>query len=105
MVLNRDRQALVLGIDRRSFGDRPALEDPFHLQAEIVVQVRGLVLLYHKDEVGGRWSASCWFRRFMEPAFLFVFGKGHGHLNKKRMRELGGADFAPVPVSNKKCAL
>src|SRR5207249_498259 len=48
VVLGHHRQALVLGVEARALGDRPALEHALHLETEVVVQARGRVLLDHE---------------------------------------------------------
>ena len=48
MILHLHGQAFVGGVERRSLGDSPRLEHSFHLQAEIVVQARRAVFLYHE---------------------------------------------------------
>ena len=48
VVLHLDRQALVCRIERRTARYRPGLEDAIMLQAEVVVQPRGGMLLDHE---------------------------------------------------------
>ena len=48
MILHLHGQAFVGRIERRAFGHRPGLEHAFHLQAEVIVQPSGPVLLHHK---------------------------------------------------------
>src|SRR5262249_25335719 len=45
VILDVHRQPLVRGIEARSLGDRPALENAFELEPKIVVQARCGVLL------------------------------------------------------------
>src|SRR5690606_33383481 len=45
MVLGADGEPLVGGVGGGAPGDRPALEDAVELEAEIIVQPRGVVLL------------------------------------------------------------
>ena len=45
VVFGHHREALVLGIEAGALGHRPALEDAFHLQAEVVMEPGGGVLL------------------------------------------------------------
>ena len=54
MVLHLDRQALVGRIERRALRHRPGLEDAIVLQAEIVVQPGGRMLLDDEARVLGR---------------------------------------------------
>jgi hypothetical protein len=49
MIFSLNGQTFVLGIYRRPLGDSPGFEHPLHLQAKVVVQTSGLVLLDHKD--------------------------------------------------------
>ena len=46
-----DRQELVARIGRGALGDGPGLEHPVHLQAQVVVQPGGVVLLDHETAV------------------------------------------------------
>src|SRR5262249_48051652 len=48
-VLDLDGLPFDRGVHRRSLGDRPAPGDPVGLEAEVVVQGRGVVLLLHED--------------------------------------------------------
>ena len=50
MVLDLDRQPLDRRIERRALGHRPRLEGAVELQAEIVVQPRGVVALHHEAQ-------------------------------------------------------
>src|SRR6185437_7615051 len=45
MVLGAHREAVLAGIEARSFRYRPALQDSVELQPKVPVQPRGLVLL------------------------------------------------------------
>ena len=51
VVLDLHRQPLDRRIERRPLGDRPALEHAVGLEPEIVVQVRGVVLLDDEDRL------------------------------------------------------
>ena len=57
MVLHLDRQALVVRVERGAAGDRPRLEHAVQLQAQVVVQPGGIVLLDHEAEALGRGHA------------------------------------------------
>ncbi len=52
MIFHLHGQALVGGIERRSLRDGPRLEHALHLQAKVVVQAGGAVLLHHKAVAG-----------------------------------------------------
>ena len=49
MVFDPDDQSLLCGIHRGNLRHRPAFEDPLGLQAEIVMESTGVVLLHDKD--------------------------------------------------------
>ena len=80
VVLDVDGQALDLGPERRALGDCPALEHPGHLQAEVVVEAPGGVLLDDEEAAAspaghprrapgcGRGRASAGRRRAEEAA-------------------------------------
>ncbi len=54
VVLHLHGEPAVMRVDRRAFGHRPGLERPVELQAEVVVQARGVMLLDHEPQkVGG----------------------------------------------------
>ena len=55
MILDLDRQPLVVGIQRWAFGDRPGLEHAVEFQPEIIMQSGRIVLLDHEAAL---------FRRF-----------------------------------------
>ncbi|MCY1399721.1 hypothetical protein D9M71_147840 [compost metagenome] len=50
MILHLDRQAPDAGVETRPLGHRPALQRAAQFQAEVVVQVAGVVLLDHEGE-------------------------------------------------------
>src|SRR5258707_14478468 len=55
MILHHDGQAFVPGIQRRTFGDRPALERAIELQSKIVMEPGRRMLLNDKTKsAGGR---------------------------------------------------
>src|SRR5581483_5992336 len=54
VILDLDRQTLVRRVERRSAGDRPGLEHSIELEAQIVVQPAGRVLLHHEPQPRGR---------------------------------------------------
>jgi hypothetical protein len=73
MIFHLHGEALIGGIERWSFGDSPGLKNALHLEAEIVVQACGVVLL--DDEAVSRFGFDFAgrFGRFVEAAFSFVF--------------------------------
>ena len=59
MILDLDREALVVRIERRPARHRPGLEDAVELEPQIVMQPRGGVLLDHEAPLfRGRHLAS-----------------------------------------------
>ena len=51
MVLNLDRQALVVRVKRGPLGDRPRFENTIELEPEVIVQARGIVALDDEAEL------------------------------------------------------
>ena len=72
MVFDLHRQALVGGIEIRAFGHGPALEHAVQLQAEVVMEVRGIVLLDDK-------------RQLAPPDFGARLPRGSGVFRKSRL--------------------
>jgi hypothetical protein len=54
MVFRHHRRALDRRIQRRAFGNAPGEQNTFLFQAEIVVQMTGLMLLDYEREFRGR---------------------------------------------------
>jgi hypothetical protein len=52
VVLRLDGEPLDRRVGRRLLRDRPALEDAIDLEAQVVVEARGVVLLDDEDRVG-----------------------------------------------------
>src|SRR5262249_26031485 len=50
VVLDVDGEALLAGVEARPLGHRPALQDPVELEAEVVVEAAGVVLLDDEGE-------------------------------------------------------
>ena len=84
MVFNLHGEAFVLRVERRAFGDGPRLQHAFHLQAEVIVQARGAVLL--DDEAPLLAFVQFWRRlgRLLEVSLAFVFFEGHAQLDEHR---------------------
>ena len=59
MVFDFDRQALVVGIERRTFCHRPGLEHAIQLQPQIVMQARRGMFLDDEAKMLGRANGSC----------------------------------------------
>ena len=78
MILDLHGEALVGRIERRPLGHGPGFQHAFHLQAKIIVQARGVMLLHHEAVP----SFGCEFRRrlwrLLELALSFVFFQCHG---------------------------
>src|SRR5262249_26775491 len=77
------RQALVLGIEARALGDGPALQDALQLQAEIVVEPGGRVLLNDEDALalaGLVRDLARGLGRFLEVALASILAQAH-HIN------------------------
>ena len=78
MILGADRQAIVLGIDRRTARYRPAFEHASNLEAEIPVQARRVMLLHDKAVALGPARLALGLGGFREVAFLVVRGDVEG---------------------------
>ena len=50
MILHFDREPLVMRIERGALGNRPGLEDAVALEADVIMQGPGGVLLDHEEE-------------------------------------------------------
>ena len=87
VILDVHRQPLRLRIERGSLGDRPRQQHSLVLEAEVVVQVAGQVLLHAEEQalvrpgalraLGGELHVAGRFRRRAEVALLFVFFEDH----------------------------
>ena len=80
MIFHLHRQALVRGIERRPLRHRPRLQHAVHLQAKVVMQTRGAVLLHHKTMPLAALDFAGGLRRLFEVAFAFVFFEGHNNV-------------------------
>src|SRR5208283_4004968 len=84
VILRPHREALYRGIERGALGHGPREEYAAPLQAQIIVQVRGHVLLHSVNErsIHLFLSTACalWLRRRSEVALLAVFIEFHIHL-------------------------
>src|SRR5580693_1348002 len=88
MILHLHGQPLVRRIERRSLGHRPRLQHAFHLQAKVVMQPRGSVLLHHKPMPRLALHFRRRLRRLFKPPLSFVFLKRHRllHLTTQQKR-------------------
>src|SRR5882724_3762067 len=86
VVFNMDRQALQRRIHRGGLRHRPALEDTPGLQAEIVMESTGMVLLHYKYRPvplarGRRDRRGRGFRGLLESALGSIRVESHGGLS------------------------
>ena len=82
MVFGVDCQAFICRIEARTFRNRPAQEDAIEFQAEIVMEARGIVLLYEIRKTFTRGGfLRRWFGRLIEIAFSFVLCERHNDLS------------------------
>ena len=87
MILDHHRQALGLRIERRPLGHRPREQHALVLEAEVVVEMTGEVLLHAEEQrrlgllllraLGGDGQVAGRFGRRLEVALLFVFVEDH----------------------------
>ena len=98
VVLGLDGKALVLGVEREALGDGPGLEDAIELEAQVIVQARGGVLLDDKAGVlgGSDLRRSARLRRLREIALALVEGKLAGH-DAAQVLHSNGTRAACVP--------
>jgi hypothetical protein len=77
MVLHLDCQSLVARVAGRPLGDRPGLEYPVVLQAQVVVQAGRRVLLDDETRVVGTLDRglAARLRRLLEVAFGLIGDK------------------------------
>ncbi|MNP00840.1 hypothetical protein D3C76_926370 [compost metagenome] len=91
VVLHVHGQAAHLGVQRRPFGDGPAFQRAIELQAEVVVQVAGIVLLDAElQRVGPLATAAlaAGLGRGIEVALARIFLQGLGHGGLRAVRSL-----------------
>ena len=94
VILDLDRQPLVVGIERRPPGHRPGLEDAVELQPQIVMQPGRVVLLDHEPPLfGGRdLDVAGGLRGLAEIALLPVRAQAlqrHGQTSEIKRRPRG----------------
>ena len=75
MVLDLDREPLVVGIEGRTLGDSPGFEDAVEFEPQVVVQMRCRMLLNDEAEALRRLDLriSAGLGRLREIAFGAVF--------------------------------
>ena len=81
VVLDVDRQVVLLGVGRDALGDRPRNTDAVFLEPEVPVEPPGVVLLDHKPRrlgLGAR-DLGAGFGCALEIAFGLVIGELFGH--------------------------
>lgn len=82
VILHMHRQAAHLGVQRRAFGDRPAFQGAIELQAEVVVQMTGVVFLDAELQRMGPFATFAFAAGLgcgVEVALARVFLQGLGH--------------------------
>ncbi len=97
VILDVDREVILLGVGRDAFGHRPGHENAALLEPEIPMQAARVVLLHDEPrrlgllarDLGARFG--CLF----EIAFGLVLGKFLGHSSKVRPQRLSPSSFAP----------
>ena len=80
VIFNFYGKMFFTSLPRKPFWQRPRLQHPFHLQAEIVVQTAGVMFLNHKARRAFdflRQRFACWLSSLLEVAFPFVLLEGH----------------------------
>src|SRR5689334_4852308 len=81
MIFRLHRQPLIRGIERRTFRHRPRQQHAVPLEAEVVMQMRGEMLLNAEEELVTLLPAGAELRfrlgRFFEVALLLVILEGH----------------------------
>ena len=91
VVLDVHGQAAHVRVQRRAFGDRPALQRTAQLQAEIVMQVAGVVFLNAELQRMGFFATAAFatgLGRCVEVALARVFLQGLGHVRLRANRTL-----------------
>jgi hypothetical protein len=84
VVLHMNRKALLLRPNGRALGHGPALEDPIHLKAQVVVEISGRVLVDDEETLARNPAPAERLGRPLGVALLPVFVKlrnlllGHG---------------------------
>ena len=77
MIFHLHGEALVGGIERRTFGHGPGFQYAFHLKAEVVMQAGSAVLLHHEAAPLALAQLGRRLGRLLEVAFPFVFLERH----------------------------
>ncbi len=84
MIFDLHGEALVGGIERRTFRNSPRLQHAVHFQAEIVMQAGCAVLLDDEATLSGLAQFRRRLRCLLEISFSFVFFERHAHLDEHR---------------------
>ena len=71
MIFDLDRKPLVMGIERRPFGDSPGFENAIQLEPQIVVEAGGVVLLNDESATGRGLDSvlAAWLPRLPKSRF------------------------------------
>ena len=72
VILGAHGEALVVRVEAGALGNRPAFQDPVHLQAEVPVQARSVVLLDDEAVASALELAALWLRRLREVALRVI---------------------------------
>ena len=77
MILDLDRQPLVMGVERRPLGHSPGFENAIQLEPQIIVQAGGIVLLDHEPATGCGLDSvlAAWLPSLPEVALRSVGGQ------------------------------
>src|SRR5690606_30596390 len=95
-VFHMYRQPLVLRVQARPLGHRPAHQRAIELKTEIIMQSAGSMLLDDEAQGARRCPLTSrrlpwWLTGFLEIPFAVVFGQGSGH----RQCSVGSEDVHP----------
>gem|GEM_PF-6285418 len=84
VILDVDREVILLGVGRDALGHRPGNKDAVLLEPEIPMQSARVMLLYDEPRRLGLLARDlgAWFRCLFEIAFGLVLGKLLGHRSR-----------------------
>jgi hypothetical protein len=77
MILRHHGQAFLRGVEAGALGNRPALEDPFELEPEVVVQPGGRVLLHDEGAPVCRLLLTARLGGLSEVALAVILAQPH----------------------------
>src|SRR5579864_6286283 len=81
MIFHHHGQALIGGIERRAFRNGPRLEHAFHLEAKIVMKMRGPMFLDNETVAYALGEVGRGLGRLVKASFALVFFQGHSQLD------------------------